>query len=101
MRVRDFSAPHHSKNSDPKLPSGTSFCRCSDCGEYFMNEPAFDRHRIGSHKDRTRACQPTPQLPERGLERDPRGYWRLPKREFSRSAPTAKSDDDVVVEAAA
>lgn len=69
------------RHNDPKLPPGSNFCRCS-CGEYFLSVRAFEAHRYGAAADR--ACLPTPRLPAAGLQRDPRGYWRLPKREFSR-----------------
>lgn len=68
--------------SDPRLPHGSNFCRCPSCGEYFLNERAFDRHRTGSHETGDRRCTATPHMSDAGLELDPRGYWRLPKREF-------------------
>ena len=70
--------------ADPRLPPGTRYCRCAKCGEYFLSARAFDRHRIGgSHRvTGDRRCAQTPRMRDVGLERDPRGYWRLPKREF-------------------
>lgn len=60
------------------LPPGSNFCQCSACGRYFLNPRAFDVHRIGPATDR--GCMPTPCMRDAGLERDPRGYWRLPKQ---------------------
>lgn len=65
--------------SDPMLPPGSNFCRCGLCGLYFLNVRAFDVHLAGPASDR--ACVPTPRLRDGRLELDPRGYWRLPKRE--------------------
>jgi len=68
--------------ADPRLPPGSNFCRCSVCGEHFLNVRAFDLHRVGEYDPNgDRRCMPTPRMESAGLERDPRGYWRLPKRE--------------------
>lgn len=67
--------------TDSRLPPGSNFCRCPECGAQFLNVAAFDRHSVGPPADR--ACMATPQLSDGRFERGPRGYWRLPKREFS------------------
>ena len=67
-------------HSDPKLPYRSNFCKCSACGAYFKNVKAFDVHRIGVGLDR--GCMPEAECSGLGLERDLRGYWRLPKRKF-------------------
>lgn len=73
------------QSSDPRLPPDRNFCKCSGCGEYFLTVDAFDAHRVRGYRvPGDRHCQPTPQLREMGFERDPRGYWRLPKRTYSR-----------------
>lgn len=73
------------RGADPMLPPGSGFCRCADCEEYFLSERAFGRHRTGPHQNGDRACMTTPRMRDAGFERDARGYWRLPKREFSRA----------------
>jgi hypothetical protein len=71
------------KASDSKLKPGTKFCRCSECGEYFKSERAFDRHREGEYGPSVdRACAPTARMPERGLQLDPNSIWHVPKRAF-------------------
>lgn len=72
-----------SKSADPILKPGSSFCRCSDCGEYFRSERAFDAHRIGEYRPvSNRGCAPTARMPERGLQLDASGVWRFPPRAF-------------------
>ncbi len=66
--------------SDPMLPPGSGFCKCTACFLYFKNVRAFDIHRSGLGAKR--ACMPKPGVQAAGLELDSRGYWRLPKREF-------------------
>lgn len=68
--------------TDSQLPPYSNFCRCGGCGLVFLNVAAFDVHRVGPADDRV--CTATPQLPSKDLQPDPRGYWRLPKREFRR-----------------
>jgi hypothetical protein len=66
--------------SDPKLPPGRNLCKCSACGEPFLNVRAFEAHRYGPGDDR--ACMTTPHMRSVRLDRDSRGYWRLPVKEF-------------------
>ncbi len=66
--------------SDPMLPPGSGFCKCTLCGLYFKNVRAFGKHRVGPGGDRRR--MPRAVCREAGLEPDSRGYWRLPKQEF-------------------
>ncbi len=71
---------YRERDGDPMLPSGSNFCKCSHCDLYFRTVKAFGAHRIGVGLDRS--CMPEAECPGLGLERDPQGYWRLPKREF-------------------
>ena len=70
--------------SDPKLPVGTNFCKCSACGAYFYSVKAFDTHRVGPYVDRR--CMTDAEMPNAALSLTEKGYWRLPKRkgEFSK-----------------
>jgi hypothetical protein len=69
---------------DPKLPFGSNFCLCADCGEYFRSVKAFERHRRGSHRiEGDRRCTRIPDMGSLGLSLDSKGYWRLPKREWT------------------
>lgn len=73
-----------SKSSDPKLKIGSSFCRCSECFEYFRSARAFDRHREGRYDvPGDRGCAPTARMPSVGLQLDPDGVWHFPKKAFS------------------
>ncbi len=69
--------------SDPMLPPRRNFCLCRGCGAYFLNVAAFERHRVSPQGvESERVCVATPRMRDAGLELDPRGYWRLPKRKF-------------------
>ena len=63
------------------LPPDSNFCLCRGCVAYFLSVSAFDAHRTGTGADRR--CQPTPRMPELGLELDARGYWRWPVRAYT------------------
>ncbi len=78
--LADRRSPHC---SDPMLPPGTNYCLCRGCGAYFLNVAAFERHRVSLQGvGSKRVCVQTPQMSDAGLERDPRGSFRLPKRKF-------------------
>ncbi len=62
------------------LPPYANFCKCRSCALYFRAANAFHMHRVGTGNER--GCMPAAQLPLCGLELDPEGYWRLPKRAF-------------------
>lgn len=69
--------------SNTKLPPGSNRCQCAECGLYFLTVAAFEAHRmVESRAPRYRRSCATPQSSNWPLERDERGYWRLPKREF-------------------
>lgn len=69
------------------LRPGSSVCMCGACGAYFQSVRAFDRHREGPWDKRR--CLTTPRMSQRGLELDPRGFWRFPKRAFATQQPVA------------
>jgi uncharacterized C2H2 Zn-finger protein len=68
-------------SSDPKLPLGSCFCRCPECGEYFASETSFDLHRTGSHQKRERACFAPIEVRDKHsrpmLRLNEKGYWVL------------------------
>lgn len=53
--------------SDPKLPIGSNYCRCSGCGEYFTNIRPFEFHR-----KRGQCVDPAT---DKRLKLNDRGYW--------------------------
>ena len=59
--------------SDPMLPVGTRFCKCSGCEEYFNSPAAFDTHRQG--KGAVRSCEKPANC---GLVVNKKGYWSKP-----------------------
>lgn len=63
--------------SDPKLPVGTNYCKCSACGAYFGGVAGFDKHRRGVYPDRV--CLPPSQVADKKgrplLRLNERGYW--------------------------
>lgn len=66
----------------PMLPVGNSrYCLCRGCAQYFLSVRAFEKHRVVGPADK-RACMSTPRMRDAGLELDPRGFWRFPKRKF-------------------
>ena len=62
--------------SDPRLPVGSNFCKCSGCGEYFGGVTTFDLHRRGREN---RACVPPSDVTDKEkrplLHQNDRGYW--------------------------
>ena len=60
--------------SDPLLPIGTRYCRCSSCGAHFGGEKTFERHRVGEMADRR--CLSQLEMSAEGLNQDTKGYWR-------------------------
>lgn len=83
IRLRQRARKRSAKSSDPRLPIGSNFCRCSECGEYFRSERAFERHRIGEFDlPGDRGCAPSARMPDLGL-RCTSGIWHLPAKAFS------------------
>jgi hypothetical protein len=82
LRLPERPRKRGAKASDPRLPFGSSFCKCSECGEYFKSASAFERHRIGEFGlDGDRGCAPTARMPELGLKCTD-GIWHFPRRAF-------------------
>jgi hypothetical protein len=52
-------------------------CKCSHCGEYFNSLRGFDKHRMGSFKDRGiyRRCLTIVELVARGWSKNKEGFW--------------------------
>jgi hypothetical protein len=63
---------------------------CRSCGCDFASVSAFDRHRVGVHeytyseglkleppREDGRRCMDADELAGAGMERDPRGRWRI------------------------
>jgi hypothetical protein len=59
--------------SDPRLPFGSRFCRCSVCGKYFNSAYPFDLHRTG-HPEQRR-CLTDEEMVGRGMLLNAKGYW--------------------------
>lgn len=62
--------------TDPKLPLGTNYCKCSACQLHFGGESAFNTHRVGPME--SRRCMTTAEMREAGLALSARGYWGRP-----------------------
>src|SRR5690349_19474105 len=83
LRLPNASRKRPAHSHDPKLKAGTSFCKCSACGEYFKSARAFERHRVGKFgSNGDRRCAPPARLPKLGLIHK-RGSWQLLRRLFS------------------
>ena len=63
------------------LRRGTRLSLCRACGVAFRGVREFDVHRTGPSAERR--CLTTPEMSERGLTLDPRGFMRLPRREYA------------------
>ena len=63
---------------------------CRSCGLRFTGTSAFDHHRVGKHeytygegfkfeppREDGRRCLHASEMPEAGMELDPRGRWRI------------------------
>lgn len=81
------------QQADPKLPAGTNFCRCAECGAYFSTIRAFDEHRVGLHRvPGDRRCLQLGGMRSRGLRLNSQGYWTrgyIPNAEIARRLATA------------
>ena len=49
-------------------------CICAACNESFNSVPAFEKHRVGSHKG-TRRCLTAGEMYEKGMRENADGYW--------------------------
>jgi len=87
----------NSAGIDPKLPTGTNYCRCSACGEYFNSVVAFEKHRIGVHRIKGRKCRSKAQMKARGMSVNHKGYWITQKYDSSPHQPR-RTDDRPEVE---
>jgi hypothetical protein len=52
-------------------------CRCSHCGEFFTRLRTFERHRVGSFKDRGkhRRCLSEFEMYAKGWSKNRAGFW--------------------------
>jgi hypothetical protein len=52
-------------------------CRCTACPQRFNSDSVFDRHRVGTYRDRGihRRCLSTAEMEARGWSRNPDGFW--------------------------
>ncbi|HZT98095.1 MAG TPA: hypothetical protein VFA10_00450 [Ktedonobacteraceae bacterium] len=51
---------------------------CPTCGEIFAGVAAFDAHRTGSFKQRTRRCMSRREMQTHGMTRNEKGWWMMP-----------------------
>jgi hypothetical protein len=51
--------------------------RCTGCSRDFTSVTAFDAHRTGSHRARSRRCMTTQEMAWSGLELKASGKWGL------------------------
>ena len=87
-------------NGEMNLTIGSNKCRCADCGDFFLTVAAFEAHRVlvlpsPSYR---RSCA-TPYTPDWSLERDAKGFWRLPVREFPEGAKKHMKRTDLNISA--
>lgn len=71
--------------ADPRLPAGSRYCRCAECGCYFGGADGFGRHRARF------ACVSPADL---AMVMDSRGYWRRsgPRKGFFHGALAQPAD---------
>lgn len=51
-------------------------CLCPSCGLPFNSTAAFDRHRVGSYRERgDRRCLSTTEMRDKGMDINSRGFW--------------------------
>ena len=61
-----------------------SWAQCSECGETFGSDRAFDRHRVNTtgqpefDAEYDWRCATEAELLGKGWHRDHRGWWRFP-----------------------
>jgi hypothetical protein len=50
--------------------------QCAGCGIYFNSTFAFDKHRVGEHKDNKRTCLDAATMTANGMFEGEDGFWR-------------------------
>ena len=83
-----------------RLTIGSNKCQCAVCGEYFLTVAAFEAHRVlaSASPSYRRSCA-TPLTHNWSLERDAKGFWRLPVREFPEKAKKHMKRTDLNISA--
>lgn len=56
-------------------------CICCGCRKIFSSLEAFDRHRAGSHDNRSRVCLDVAGMTQKGLVLSKTGIWSCPGNE--------------------
>ena len=57
------------------LGPGHRRCVCAKCLESFASISAFDKHRVGSHRQNARRCMSVGEMYESGMRENDEGYW--------------------------
>jgi hypothetical protein len=57
--------------------------QCPTCHEYFNSNFAFDKHRIGNHRDLNRRCMNPEEMLGKGMGLNVYGFWVGNKMEDS------------------
>lgn len=49
--------------------------QCPTCSQFFNSTYAFDKHRVGEYKDKSRRCLTVDQMTAKGMQKSARGFW--------------------------
>jgi hypothetical protein len=70
-----------------RLPVGSKFCQCSECGRYFTAVSSFDRHQILAEDGSVICRDPESVVSKKGVRKlflNTEGYWQGPEMGFVR-----------------
>ena len=51
---------------------------CQNCGKTFISLEAFDAHRTGSFRNKTRRCLTGQEMRAAGMTQNGKGWWVVP-----------------------
>lgn len=49
--------------------------QCPTCSQFFNSTLAFDKHRVGEYKDKSRRCLTVDQMLSKGMAYTSKGFW--------------------------
>ena len=49
--------------------------QCAGCSEYFNSTLAFEKHRVGEHKDNGRRCLTAEEMIAKKMALNAKGFW--------------------------
>lgn len=70
--------------------------QCPGCSEYFNSTVAFDKHRVGKHKNNGRRCLTPAEMIDKGMALNVRGFWVSEQNRFYTASENTHEQDQTV-----